>query len=157
MAGPATFSTVYTAADKGGTTMSCAEAWDHISTRLSEPASFDSYVAQICTRTGYDVGNAAQLQRCRANIGEMGQMMMGTPSSLQQFLTDVMLGNTVGDVSFEDSPATAARVMANRAVISSGLATMSTANEWMPTIRATVFGIMSFMMPVASMFISTPI
>lgn len=157
MAGPATFSTVYTAADKGGTTMSCAEAWDHISTRLSEPALFDSYVAQICTRTGYDVGNAAQLQRCRANIGEMGQMMMGTPLSLQQFLTDVMLGNTVGDVLFEDSPATAARVMANRAVISSGLATMSTANEWMPTIRATVFGIMLFMMPVALMFILTPI
>src|SRR3546814_6197253 len=32
------------------------------------------------------------------------------------------------------------RVMANRAVISNGLATMSVANEWMPTIRAVVFG-----------------
>lgn len=157
MAGPSTFSTVYTAADKGGTTVTCNEAWEHISTRLSEPGLFDQYVAQVCTRTGYDVTNAAQLQRCRSNIGELGQMMMGSPLSLQQFLTDVMLGNTVGDVLFEDSPATAARVMANRAVISSGLATMSTANEWMPTIRATVFGIMLFMMPVALLFILTPI
>ena len=157
MAGPATFSTVYTAADKGGTTVTCAEAWQHISTRLSEPGLFDHYVAQVCTRTGYDVANAAQLARCRSNLGEMGLMMMGTPLSLQQFLTGVMLGNTVGDVLFEDSPATAARVMANRAVMSSGLATMSTANEWMPTIRATVFGIMLFMMPVALLFILTPI
>src|SRR3546814_20241704 len=47
--------------------------------------------------------------------------------------------------------------MANRAVVSSGLATMSTANEWMPTIRATVFGIMLFMMPIALLFILTPI
>jgi len=157
MAGPATFSTVFTSTDKAGTTVSCSEAWEHISTRLSEPALFDTYVAQVCTRTGYDIANAAQLQRCRANLGEMGQMMMDAPQSLQQFLTNVLLGNTVGDVLFEDSPATAARVMANRAVVSGGLATMSTANEWMPTIRATVFGIMLFMMPVALLFILTPI
>src|SRR3546814_14740513 len=56
------------------------------------------------------------------------------------FLTNVMLGSTVGDVLFEDSPAAAARAMANRAVVSSGLATMSTATEWMPTIKAAVFG-----------------
>ena len=34
MAGPATFSTVYTEADKGGTTVSCTDAWTHISDRL---------------------------------------------------------------------------------------------------------------------------
>lgn len=157
MAGPATFSTVYTEADKGGTTVSCEEAWSHIATRLSEPALFDGYSRQVCMRTGYDVTQAAQLQRCRSNLGEMGQMMMGTPLTLQAFLTDVMLGNTVGDVLFEDSPASAARVMANRAVISSGLSTMSTANEWMPTIRAVVFGIMLFMIPIALLFILTPI
>src|SRR3546814_9143254 len=71
--------------------------------------------------------------------------------------SDLNHGNAVGDVLFEDSPATAARVMANRVVVSSGLATMSTANEWMPTIRATVFGIMLFMMPIALLFILTPI
>ncbi|MBV1686376.1 conjugal transfer protein TraG N-terminal domain-containing protein [Novosphingobium sp. G106] len=157
MAGPATFSTVYTDADKGGTTVSCEEAWSHIATRLSEPALFDSYSRQVCMRTGYDVTNAAQIARCRSNLGEMGQMMLGTPLTLQQFLTDVMLGNTVGDVLFEDSPASAARVMANRAVISSGLSTMSTANEWMPTIRAAVFGIMLFTIPIALLFILTPI
>ncbi|MEJ7933985.1 conjugal transfer protein TraG N-terminal domain-containing protein [Sphingobium sp. AN558] len=157
MAGPATFSTVYTAADKGGVTMSCDDAWDHISTRLAEPGLFDAYVRQACIRTGFDVGNAAQLARCKSQLGEMGQMMMGTPLSMQAFLTDVMLGTSVGDVLFEDSPATAARVMANRAVISNGLATMSAANEWMPTIRATVFGIMLFMVPVALLFVLTPI
>jgi conjugal transfer mating pair stabilization protein TraG len=157
MAGPATFSTVYTEADKGGTTMTCEEAWSHISTRLTEPALFDSYSRQVCMRTGYDVADAAQLARCRSNLGEMGQMMMGTPLTLQAFLTDVMLGNTVGDVLFEDSPASASRVMANRAVVSSGLSTMSTANEWMPTIRAVVFAIMLFTIPIALLFILTPI
>lgn len=157
MAGPSTFSTVYTAADKAGTTMSCEDAWSYIAARLSEPALFEDYSRQVCARTGYDVGIAAQLARCRSNLGEMGQMMMGTPRTMQAFLSDIMLGNIVGDVLFEDSPATAARVMANRAVISSGLATMSTANEWMPTIRATVFGIMLFMIPIALLFILTPI
>jgi conjugal transfer mating pair stabilization protein TraG len=119
---------------------------------LSEPALFDDYSAQVCQRTGYDIANASQLARCRSNLGEMGQMMLGTPLTAQAFLTDILLGNSVGDVLFEDSPATAARVMANRAVVSNGLSTMSTANEWMPTIRATVFGIMLFMMPVALLF-----
>ncbi len=71
----------------------------------------------------------------------------GASLTAQALMTHIMLANTVGDVLFEDSPATAARVMANRAVISNGLATLSVANEWMPTIRATVFGIMLFMIP----------
>jgi conjugal transfer mating pair stabilization protein TraG len=125
MAGPATFSTVYTAADKGGTTKSCDEAWQYISDRLSDPTLFDNYTKQVCLRTGFDATDANQLTRCRAQLGEMGGMMMGSPLSLQAFMTDVL---------FEDGPATAARVMAHRAVMSSGLATMSVANEWMPTI-----------------------
>ena len=157
MAGPATFSTVYTAADKGGTTVSCQEAWDNIRSRLAEPTLFDGYTTQVCLATGYDVTNTSQLARCRSHLGEMGQIMMGTPLSLQTFMTDILLGNTVGDVLFEDSPASAARVMANRAIISNGLATMSVANEWLPTIRATVFGIMLFMVPIALLFILTPI
>ncbi len=157
MAGPATFSTVYTAADKGGTTKSCDESWQYISDRLSDPTLFDDYTRQVCLRTGFDATDANQLTRCRAQLGEVGGMMMGSPLSLQAFMTDVLLGNTVGDVLFEDSPATAARVMANRAVMSSGLATMSVANEWMPTIRAVVFGIMLFMIPIALLFILTPI
>jgi conjugal transfer mating pair stabilization protein TraG len=157
MAGPATFSTVFTAADKGGTTVSCNEAWEHIADRLSDPAVFEGYSAQVCQRTGYDIDKPDQLARCRSNLSEMGDMMLGTPLTAQAFLTDVLLGTSVGDVLFEDSPATASRVMANRAVVAGGLATMSTANEWMPTIRATVFGIMLFMMPIALLFILTPI
>ena len=157
MSGPATFSTVFTATDKGGTTVSCTETWTHISDRLSDPSLFHGYSQQVCERTGYDVSNAAQLQRCRSNLGALGDKMLATPLTLQQLMTNINLGNAVGDVLFEDSPATAARVMANRAVVSSGLATMSTANEWMPTIRATVFGIMLFMMPIALLFILTPI
>ncbi len=157
MAGPATFSTVYTESDKGGTTVSCTDAWAHISDRLSDPALFEGYSRQVCARTGFDTGNAQQLARCREQLGEMGQMMLGRPLTTQALMTHILLGNTVGDVLFEDSPATAARVMANRAVVSNGLATMSVANEWMPTIRATVFGIMLFMIPVALLFILTPI
>jgi hypothetical protein len=157
MAGPATFSTVYTETDKGGTTVSCTDAWTHISGRLGDPALFDDYTRRICARTGFDTGSAQQLARCRSQLGDMGQMMLGRPLTTQALMSHILLGNTVGDVLFEDSPATAARVMANRAVVSNGLATLSVANAWMPAIRATVFGIMLFMIPVALLFILTPI
>jgi conjugal transfer mating pair stabilization protein TraG len=157
MAGPATFSTIFTVADKAGMTVSCQLAWEHIAERLSDPLLFEVYSTQVCQRTGYDIAKADQLARCRSNLSQMGDMMLGTPLTAQAFLTNVLLGNSVGDVLFEDSPATASRVMANRAIVSNGLATMSTANEWMPTIRATVFGIMLFMMPIALLFILTPI
>jgi conjugal transfer mating pair stabilization protein TraG len=157
MAGPATFSTVYTAADKAGTTMGCDAAWGYIADRLGDPALFDSYSDQVCARTGFDVADVNQRSRCRQQIDALGGMMLGQPMSRQKFLTNVFLGDTVGDVLFEDSPAAAARVMANRAIESNGLATLSTANEWMPTIRATVFAIMLMMMPIALLFILTPI
>jgi conjugal transfer mating pair stabilization protein TraG len=157
MAGPATFSTIYSAADKGGTTVSCEEAWSDVQTRLNDPNLFDSYAVQVCQRTGYDVADSNQLARCRTQLGTLGDRMMGSTLSLQAFMTDVLLGTAVGDVLFEDSPATAARVMANRAIVSGGLSTMSVANEWLPTIRATVFGIMLFMMPIALLFVLTPL
>ncbi len=157
MAGPATFSTVFSSADKGGTTMSCQESWDHIQSRLNDSTLFEDYSRQVCQSTGYDVADASQLTRCRTRLGQMGEVMMGTPLTMQAFMSDILLGNSVGEVLFEDSPATAARVMASRAVVSSGLSTMSVANQWMPTIRATVFGIMLFMMPIALLFILTPI
>ncbi|MDI1295380.1 MAG: conjugal transfer protein TraG N-terminal domain-containing protein, partial [bacterium] len=157
MAGPATFSTVFTSADKSGTTMSCQESWDYIQSRLNDSTLFEEYSKQVCQSTGYDVADASQLTRCRTRLGQMGEVMMGTPLTLQAFMSDILLGNSVGEVLYEDSPATAARVMANRAVVSSGLSTMSVANQWMPTIRATVFGIMLFMMPIALLFILTPI
>jgi conjugal transfer mating pair stabilization protein TraG len=157
MAGPSTFSTVYTEADKGGTTMSCEEAWAHISNRLSDPSLFEEYSRQVCIRTGFTVTDAAQFARCREQLGAVSGTLLGRSLTMQSMFTQILLGNAVGDVLFEDSPASAARVMANRAVVSNGLATMSVANEWMPTIRATVFGIMLFMVPVALLFILTPI
>ncbi|WP_430991360.1 hypothetical protein, partial [Escherichia coli] len=85
---------VYTATDKGGTTKSCDESWQYISDRLADPALFEDYTKQVCMRTGFDANDANQLTRCRAQLGEMGGMMMGSPLSLQAFMTDVLLGNT---------------------------------------------------------------
>ena len=79
MAGPATFSTVFTTSDKGGTTVSCNEAWAHIADRLSDPAIFEAYSSQVCQRTGYDIAKADQIARCRSNLAVMGDMMLGTP------------------------------------------------------------------------------
>src|SRR3546814_13251307 len=93
MAGPATFSTVYTAADKGGTTVSCDEAWQHISIALSDPALFDDYSRQVYTRTGFDVTHPDQPNRCRSQLGKMGDMMMGTPLPLQAFMPHIMPHN----------------------------------------------------------------
>ncbi|WP_404337799.1 conjugal transfer protein TraG N-terminal domain-containing protein [Sphingomonas sp. MMS12-HWE2-04] len=157
MAGPSTFSTVYTYAEKGGTTMSCDAAWSHISGRLSIVGTFDAYSRNVCQRTGFDTVDARQLSRCREQLNALGTIMLGSNLTAQQLMTNILLSQTIGDVLFEDSPASAARAMANRAVISNGLATMSVANQWMPTIRATVFGIMLFMVPVALLFILTPI
>ncbi|MCP3732701.1 conjugal transfer protein TraG N-terminal domain-containing protein [Sphingomonas sp. MG17] len=157
MAGPATFSTVFTEDDKGGSTVSCEEAWTHIAARLTDPNLFEDYSRQVCRRSGFQIDQPAQLARCKEQLGSLGQTMLGRPLTQQALMTHVMLGQTVGDVLFEDSPASAARAMANRAVVTNGLSTMSVANEWMPTIRATVFGIMLFMVPVALLFILTPI
>jgi len=157
MAGPATFSTVYTATDKAGSSMSCTDAWDYISGQLAEPAKFDAYSDQVCARTGFSVARTDQRARCREQIDALGGMMLETDMTRQKFLTQVLLGQSIGEVLFEDSPAAATRVMANRAIGANGLATLSTANEWMPTIRATVFAIMLMMMPIAFLFILTPI
>jgi conjugal transfer mating pair stabilization protein TraG len=135
--------------------MSCERHGAYIADKLADPTLFDAYSDQICARTGFDVTQTTSAIGA-AQIDALGGMMLDQSMSRQKFLTNVFLGQTVGDVLFEDSPA-APRVMANRAIESNGLATLSTANEWMPTIRASVFAIMLMMMPIALLFILTPI
>src|SRR3546814_19462792 len=111
MAGPATFSTVYTEADKGGPTVSCTDAWTHISDRLSDPVLFDNYTSQICARTRYDTGHAQQTPSCRQHLAEVGQRMPGRPLRPQAFLTHRLLGTRVGVVLIETVQATAPQAL----------------------------------------------
>jgi hypothetical protein len=53
--GSGNLSTVYSAGDKAGTTMSCEAAWTYIADKLADPTLFDTYSDQICARTGFDV------------------------------------------------------------------------------------------------------
>ncbi len=157
MAGPSTFSTVYSAANKGGTTMSCEEAWSHISTRLSEPELFETQTKRACRATGFHFASPPQKARCTEQLGALGNVLFQRPISAHSLFTHVLLSRTVGDVLLEDSPAAAARVMANRAILTNGYSGMSVANDWIPKVRATVFAVMLFMIPVALLFILTPI
>jgi len=157
MAGPSTFSTVYSAADKGGTPMSCEEAWSHISTRLSDPALFETQTKRTCRATGFNFASPPQKARCTEQLDALGNLIFQRPISAHSLFTHVLLSRTVGDVLLEDSPAAAARVMANRAILTNGYSGMSVANDWIPKVRATVFAVMLFMVPVALLFILTPI
>ncbi len=157
MAGPSTFATVYSSANKGGTTMSCEEAWNHISTRLSDPELFVTQTKRACRATGFLFDSPPQKTRCTEQLGALGNLIFQRPISAHSLFTHVLLSRTVGDVLLEDSPAAAARVMANRAILTNGYSGMAVANDWIPKVRATVFAVMLFMVPVALLFILTPI
>ena len=157
MAGPATFSTVYTSADPAGTTVSCSDAWAEIQPRLNDPSAFDTYKLQLCAQTGFNMADAAQKARCSAQLAELGGMMTGVPKTTNKLLADIALSRSVGDVLFEDSPASAQRTMANRAVISGGLASLSAANEWLPTVHAVVLAITLGTVPMLCLFLLTPL
>jgi len=61
---PSVYTVVYDDTDPGGRTASCTDAWTHLQTELSKPSGLEKLKKFACSRAGFNVNDAAQLQKC---------------------------------------------------------------------------------------------
>lgn len=154
---PAVFTVFYDAANPNGVTMSCTDAWN---TRLNPylvDANFDPSVQAVCSEAGINVANAAEYLACR-NIAatHIGFASSGaiTPNNL---IMQAVLSNMISDAVLFADPDTAAKVLANRQQVSTGIGLGLMASEWLPVARAVVTAVSVGLLPFVVLLIPTPL
>ncbi|WP_339145166.1 conjugal transfer protein TraG N-terminal domain-containing protein [Pseudoalteromonas galatheae] len=160
---PSVFTVVYSNAHKEGVSLSCTEAWDTvISPALSNGALFDEYVEQICSQSTFAVNDAsigaAQAARCKIII-EDAQDLIFDPNitgDYNLFMRNIMLSKSLVD-ALSETPGSAIRMLANKDLVTGGIASQMISEEWLPAIKAVVFGVVLGLMPIIALFIVTPL
>lgn len=160
---PSVFTIYFSAANKAGDSMSCTEAWDdNLSPQLVAGGLYDEYIADICSQSGFDVGDAAvsaaQTARCSAIIEDTGDMLFDAAAftNTNKMMEDIMITRQI-ILSLSSTPASALQKLANRDITQTGLASQMVTENWLPTIRSVVFALVLGIMPVIMLFLVTPL
>jgi|GEM_PF-3930862 conjugal transfer mating pair stabilization protein TraG len=157
---PAVFTVWYDEDDKGGTTMNCRDAWTLLNEGYNDVSNMEGALKDVCARSGYNPGDAAQLQQCNTNLSQFistvaykGDVSIG---QLEQYLRQVDMANGLQMALTEANPDAAVKAFSAQNLQQGGVAMGLIAHEWLPVMRAVFTAITFGIMPFVLIFIFFP-
>lgn len=155
---PADFTEWYDVANKGGVTVSCQDAWNnHLQAALNDGSLYDAMLGSVCSKSGFNTADAAQLARCQTILAEQNLSIYNVAADHVHFLRNAALATAIAAALQDENPDIGLRALTNRAVLTEGIGVAQAANEWLPTIRATVIAIVLGLFPLLVVFLVTPL
>ncbi|CDH00603.1 conjugal transfer protein TraG N-terminal domain-containing protein [Xenorhabdus bovienii] len=155
---PAVFTTWYSAANPGGSTVSCTTAYSNLQSAMGSPTAYDSRLKDICSKLGYNSANAASYVDCKGRMEDTLQTVYGsTTVTLNAAIGGIMVSQAISDALVQQNPEVAGTMLANRSMVNSALSDASTNPEWLTTIMAGVMAIILSMTPMLILLVVTPL
>lgn len=153
---PTLFTTVFTPADSGGAVLSCKDAWTEINTRLN--ATQLTEMKEIaCDRAGFDSTNAAQKAKCFERFDNLGFLFNGGSFSSTSFLNSVVIAKSTMAALKAEDPDMGTSALINRQIMAEGFGSATALNDWVPKIRGFLTALVMGIVPIAALFIMTPL
>lgn len=153
---PTLYTTIYTAANSAGTTMSCKDAWTNLNTRL-DAAQLAEMKEIACDRAGFDSSVAAQKARCFERFDNLGFLFNGGSFSSTSFLNSVVIAKATMDALKAEDPDMGTSALINRQIMAEGFGSATALNDWVPKVRGFLTAMVMGIIPVAALFIMTPL
>lgn len=155
---PADFTEWYDTANKGGIPVSCEVAWDtYLQPALSTVANYGAMLNTVCQKSGFNPTDANQLARCQTLLGQQNVSVYNVAGDHIHFLRNAALATAIAAALQDENPDIGLRALTNRAVLTEGIGIAQAANEWLPTVRATVTAIVLGLFPLLIVFLVTPL
>lgn len=155
---PADFTEFYDVANKGGVAVSCEDNWNNnLQPQLNQAALYAPMLNTVCQKSGFNPGDAAQLARCQAILSDQNLSIYNTAGDHIHFLRNAALATAIASALQDQNPDVGLRALTNRAVLTEGIGIAQSANEWLPTVRATVTAIVLGLFPLLVVFLVTPL
>jgi hypothetical protein len=153
------FSTIaYTGAGDTNVVMTCAAMWANVlNPALSGAGALSDVRDMICAKTGFDMTVAAQQARCDGELQSLGTLYGLSPSSPMPFIRSTQMAIAMtnamrsGDISVETG------ALVNRQVMAEGMGVAEALDRWVPKVRGFMTAAVLGMVPLALLFVVTPL
>ncbi len=152
---PANVTTLYSAAGSlEGQVVSCTQAWTDISARLNQPSLLlTNNLIKTCSGMGFDSADAAQRNDCLQKMTAVVDAQLVPGSSAPEFVKNLYLSQQFD--AMLASPA-AGEGVANFQILNKASGVMTTANNWIPAIRAVILSVTVALTPFICLLMLTP-
>ena len=116
-----------------------------------------SCLGSVCSKSGFNTTDATQLARCQTLLADQNLSVYNLSADHVHFLRNASLASAIANALQDENPDIGLRALTNRAVLTEGIGVAQAANEWLPTIRATVLAIVLGLFPLLVVFLVTPL
>ena len=140
-----------------GEVRSCTNAWKGISTRLTTAATYDPYIDSICRTVGMNPADAAQRTRCQALIAESSAVFNVSAPAMIPYLRSIILAKGVSDATNSADFSRGQRSLVDRQVMAEAFGVSEAMNSWVPRLRAYMTATVLGLIPMAFLFLVTPL
>jgi hypothetical protein len=154
----ALFTTYHGPGDDGGTVLSCEDAWNNgLKTRLLASTTFDGYTASTCEQAGFNVGDTAQLNRCKSQIAA-ATTLFGVTTATDQvpLLRAMVMAKAVSGALNSADFSQAQRTLVDRQIMAESFGTAQAMDQWVPKVRAFLTAVSLGIVPIVALFLVTP-
>lgn len=150
----------YPQGNDGGVVKTCKAAWEDaggLKEILESPATFTDTTEGICSATGYNTADAAQLAQCKTQLQSTTELFGVVPGSEVPLLRNMVMTRAMAD-AYNQADFTAAQSMSvNRQVMAEGFGSAQALAQWVPKVRSFMLASMLGIVPIIFLFIATPI
>jgi hypothetical protein len=154
----AVLSVVYYPPDNDqGEVRSCTAAWAALSARLTTASTYDSYIDSICRTVGMNPADPAQRNRCQALIAESSAMFNVATPAMIPYLRSVILAKGVSEATNSADFSRGQRALVDRQVMAEAFGVSEAMNSWVPRVRAYMTATVLGLIPMAFLFLVTPL
>jgi len=153
---PSIFTVFYDASNPQGASKSCADSWTGLNAYLTD-TSFNQSVSAICSNAGIDATNVTEFASCQNIVSSHISYFTSNGVTPSYLIMQAVLSNMINDAILYADPDTAARVLANKNQMSTGIGLGLMASEWLPVAKAVVTATAVGLVPFVVLLIPTPL
>lgn len=147
----------YPAGNDQGVTLTCKAAWDAMNARMSNISTFDPYIDSVCRQVGMNPADATQRGRCMSLMTDNATLFGVSSPSLIAYLRSIILAKGVSDATRSEDFSQGQRMQVDRQVMAEGFGTAEAMNSWIPRLRAYMMAMVLGIIPMALLFLVTPL
>ncbi|HKY19648.1 MAG TPA: conjugal transfer protein TraG N-terminal domain-containing protein [Vicinamibacterales bacterium] len=140
-----------------GEVRSCTAAWAGLSARLTTASTYDAYIDSICRTVGMNPADPAQRTRCQSLIAQSAAMFDVATPAMIPYLRSVILAKGVSEASNSADFSRGQRALVDRQVMAEAFGVSEAMNSWVPRVRAYMTATVLGLIPMAFLFLVTPL
>lgn len=159
----AIFTTYHPDGSDAGEVRTCQDAWsgsDGLFERLEteKATTFGAYTESVCKQAGFNPSDAMQMTRCREEL-EKTTALFGNPTASSEIplIRAMVLGKAVSSALNSADFSQTQRMLVDRQVMAEGFGTAQAMDQWVPKVRAFMLAVALGIVPIAALFIVTPL